>query len=418
MISRRYFIKSSVGAAVTSQLQLIKPLQASTDLSKLRILVRGMRPVHQGKVFNFNIGTTAHAPGDILAMQRHLPDAEFVLWASAELSGDIAEMMHKRLPDVKIVTGGEELNEAIEWAEVLLHDSGSGLPFHRDLTRFAERTGKPYGAFGIGYQRRNFNFMNKAMFMYFRDSVSLSRALERDNLQTPHIGWAPDGAFACDVRDDAAALDFMAKHGLEEGAFVCCIGRLRHTPRWDFYGRPVNRSSARRNEEMKDQDHAPLRETVVAVVRETGMKVLLCPEDRTQMAVNKEMIVDRLPADVRASVVWREHFWGVGEAISTFVRSAGLFGLEMHSPVLCVANGVPAIVCRFEELTSKGFMWSDIGLGDWLFDFDKEEDRQRLKPAVLDMIADPGKAREKVVKAQEYVNNAFGEAFKTLSDMK
>ena len=110
------------------------------------------------------------------------------------------------------------------------------------------------------------------------------------------------------------------------------------------------------------------------------MKVLVCPEDSTQMETGKELLVDPLPADVKANVVWRENFWLTDEAISTYVRSAGLFGSEMHSPIMCIGNGIPAIVCRFAEQTTKGFMWRDIGLGDWLFDLDKEEELHASRP--------------------------------------
>ena len=82
-----------------------------------------------------------------------------------------------------------------------------------------------------------------------------------------------------------------------------------------------------RNEAMKEHDHAALREAIIAVVRETELKVLLCPEDMTQMAVGKEMLCDKLPDDVRQRVVWRENFWLTDEALSTYVRSAGLFGI-------------------------------------------------------------------------------------------
>jgi hypothetical protein len=75
----------------------------------------------------------------------------------------------------------------------------------------------------------------------------------------------------------------------------------------------------------------------------------------------------------------------------------------MHSPILCVANGVPAIVCRFAEQTSKGEMWRDIGLGEWLFDFDREADLGRLTPAVMKMLSDPAAARGKVARAMEFV---------------
>ncbi|MSU27728.1 MAG: polysaccharide pyruvyl transferase family protein, partial [Pedosphaera sp.] len=81
----------------------------------------------------------------------------------------------------------------------------------------------------------------------------------------------------------------------------------------------------------------------------------------------------------------------------------GLFGNEMHSPIMCVGNGIPAIVCRWAEQTSKGIMWRDIGLGDWLFDFDKEEERAKLVPAVLAMAKDPAAAKAKAAKAREFV---------------
>ena len=82
---------------------------------------------------------------------------------------------------------------------------------------------------------------------------------------------------------------------------------------------------------------------------------------------------------------------------------------------MCIGNGVPAIVCRFEEQTSKGFMWRDIGLGDWLFDFDREEDRAKLPPAVLEMVRDNDKARAKVEKARAFVQKRQRESMQVLS---
>jgi hypothetical protein len=146
-----------------------------------------------------------------------------------------------------------------------------------------------------------------------------------------------------------------------------------------------------------------LRDAIIAVTRETGMKVMVCPEDSTQMETGKELLVDPLPTDVKAKVVWREKFWLTDEAISTYVRSAGLFGSEMHSPIMCVGNGVPAIVCRFIEQTTKGFMWRDIGLGDWLFDLDKEDELRRVASTVLAMAKDPAGAKAKAAKAREFV---------------
>jgi hypothetical protein len=103
--------------------------------------------------------------------------------------------------------------------------------------------------------------------------------------------------------------------------------------------------------------------------------------------------------------VWRQQYWLTDEAISTYRMSAGLFGHEMHSPIMCIGNGVPAIVCRWAEQTSKGLMWRDIGLDDWLFDFDRESERRKLALAVLSMISDPAAAKNRVLRAQKIVTD-------------
>jgi hypothetical protein len=141
----------------------------------------------------------------------------------------------------------------------------------------------------------------------------------------------------------------------------------------------------------------------VAVVRQTEMKVLVCPEDATQMEIGKEMLVDKLPDDVKGKVAWRPNYWLTDEALSTYVRSAGLFGAEMHSPIMCIGNGIPAIVCRWKEQTSKGLMWRDIGLGEWLFNMDEESEIPGIVPAVLAMAKDPVAAKAKAMKAGEFV---------------
>jgi polysaccharide pyruvyl transferase WcaK-like protein len=118
------------------------------------------------------------------------------------------------------------------------------------------------------------------------------------------------------------------------------------------------------------------------------------------MEVNKELLYDPLPDSVRERVVWRKDYWLTAEALSVYVRSAGLFGAEMHSPIMCVGNGIPAIVCRWAEQTSKGNMWKDIGLNDWLFDLDDEPQLAGIVPAVLAIAKDPVAAKAKVTKAQ------------------
>jgi sugar phosphate isomerase/epimerase len=178
------------------------------------------------------------------------------------------------------------------------------------------------------------------------------------------------------LKDDAKAEAFLKANGLEDGKFLCCIPRLRFTPYWTIPEKKAAKDETKhaRNEAMKEHDCKPLRDAIISVIQQTDLKILLCPEDKTQMAVNKEMLYDKLPEDCEGARGVARNYWLTDEAISTYRRSAGLFGHEMHSPIMCIGNGIPAIVCRWAEQTSKGFMWRDIGLGDWLFDLDKEDE--------------------------------------------
>ena len=62
------------------------------------ILLRDLRTVKDGKVINFNIGTTAHAPATLAVLKKHLPDeVKITVWADAPLAPELAEMMGKPL---------------------------------------------------------------------------------------------------------------------------------------------------------------------------------------------------------------------------------------------------------------------------------------------------------------------------------
>ena len=79
--------------------------------------------------------------------------------------------------------------------------------------------------------------------------------------------------------------------------------------------------------------------------------------------------------DNRKAVVWRNHYWLTDEAVSTYVRLADIFGLEMHSPIMCLGNGI------------------------WLFDFDNVVAIARYVPTVLAMVKD----RQYAAKGQKFV---------------
>lgn len=365
-----------------------------------------------------NIGDIAHTPGVLHILETHLPEVEVTLWPSSVDNG-VDELLLERFPKLKIAKkGSPELEKAFQECDFLLHGSGASLVAENDVKKWRDETGKPFGIYGITFPLKKsskttatseeglknaIDILNDAQFVYFRDSRSLALAKEK-GCKAPVMEFGPDGAFACDLRDDEKADAYLKANALEPGKFMCVIPRLRYTPYWTIKeNRPFDEVKHARNEEMKENDHAQLREAIIKVVEETDLKVLVCPEDRTQMAVGKEMLYDPLPEAIKERVVWRPDYWLTGEAISVHDQSAGLFGNEMHSPIMCIGHGIPAIVCRWEEQTSKGFMWEDIGLGDWLFTTDNEDELSGIVPAVLEMAKNPEAARKKAAKARAFV---------------
>jgi len=376
-----------------------------------------------------NIGDIAHTPGVLRILRQHLPEAQVTLWPS-NVDNGVDELLLGEFPGLRIAKkGSEKLKEAFAECDFLLHGSGASIVAENDLIRWREETGKPYGIYGITFPRkkssatttrtedamaRSVSVLTNSQFVFFRDSKSLELAQEL-GAKPPVMEFGPDGAFACDLRDKAKADAFLSANGLEKGKFLCCIPRLRYTPYWTIKeGRKFDEVKHARNEEMKEHDHAPLREAIIEVIKQTDLKILVCPEDRTQMKVGKEEIVDKLPKEILDRVVWRPDYWLTGEAISVYLQSAGLFGNEMHSPIMCIGHGIPAIVCRFAEQTTKGYMWEDIGLDDWLFDHDSEENQKQIASTVLDLATNPEKAKAKAATARAFVEKRQKETMAVL----
>jgi polysaccharide pyruvyl transferase WcaK-like protein len=404
-LSRRSFLATAAALAAAPAL--------ARETRKPRVLLRSSWQT-------VNIGDIAHTPGVLALLEKHVPNAEVRLWPS-KVDNGVAEVLKKRFPNVSIVQGADAVKAALAECDFLLHGSGPSLVAANDVARWRKETNKPYGIYGITVANPTdavLDHITNAKFAFFRDSVSLKLVKDK-GAKCPVIEFGPDGAFAVDLKNDEAADAFLKANGLEPGNFLCCIPRLRNTPYWKIHNRKMTEEDERKhkvNEAKKEQDHAGLRTGIVSIVRETKLKVLVCPEDQSQMAVGKELLVDPLPEDVKKRVVWREEYWLTDEARSTYLRSAGLFGNEMHSPIMCVGSGVPALVCRWAEQTSKGYMWRDIGLGDWLFDMDDEKDRGRVAGAVLAFAKDLKGAKEKTEKARAFVRERQTATMKALAD--
>ncbi len=118
--------------------------------------------------------------GVLALLEKHLPETEVRLWASGDLSPEVAEMEHKRFPKLKIVKGSfdqegkvtnPELEEALDWCDFLLHGSGPSLVAQKDVAAFIEHVDKPFGVYGITYGGGNeqaAELMSQARFVYFR----------------------------------------------------------------------------------------------------------------------------------------------------------------------------------------------------------------------------------------------------------
>lgn len=416
-ISRKDFLKHTLLFA--GYLASV-PALANAGKRKKNLILRSSWQVE-------NIGDIGHTPGVLALIEKYLPHVSVRLWPDSVKSG-VEEMLLARFPKLKIIKTAGDKQKAISECDFFLHGSGPSLVGRQELKLWKEKTGKPYGIYGItfpgnyGFQAEDATFnpldmelFNHAAFTYFRDSVSLEFA-KKHGARCKIMGFCPDGAFAVDVKNDHAADVFLKSHGLETGKFVCVIPQLRFSPWWEIPSKqlPVNQEKHARNEKMKEHDNQPIRNAIIEVVKQTDLKVLIVPENETQIRIGREMLYDPLPEDIKTRVVFRDRYWLTDEAVSTYARSAGLFGLEMHSPIMCIALGVPAIVCRFKEQTSKGYMWDDIGLGDWLFDMDTPSDVERIVPAVLDMLKNSEASKSKVNTALKLVRKYQNDTMKIL----
>src|SRR5690606_31918708 len=96
------------------------------------------------------------------------------------------------------------------------------------------------------------------------------------------------------------------------------------------------------------------------------------------------------------------------EAATIYARAATLLSFEMHSPILALASGTPAIHLRQPTDTRKGQMWRDIGLEKWMFEIDDSTGAQ-IAQRLLELGSDLPAARQQAAKALAYARERMGE---------
>jgi hypothetical protein len=352
-----------------------------------------------------NIGDIAHTPGMLRWIADRFPDAEVDLWPGS-LTAEVEALLKGRFPGLGIARSREEREAALGRADVVLHGSGPGL-VGADALRAARAAGKPYGIGGITLSdaelRDHRELLTGARFVYCRDSDSLA-ALRAARIEGPAQDFGPDATFGLDLRDDAKADAFLKEQRLEPGRFACFVPRLRWTPYWKEGRKFAPEEIARREAENgrhRETDHAKIRDAIAAWVRDGGRRALLCPEMTYAVELLKPLLFDPLPEDVKPHVAIRPSYWLTAEAASTYARAAAVVSLELHSPIIAVANGTPALHVRQPTDTRKGRMWSDVGLGDWLFDVEASSGAQ-IASRLLEIAKDPDAARAAAARARAF----------------
>lgn len=355
-----------------------------------------------------NIGDIAHTPGMLALLEKHLPEAEVTLWPNA-LSDEVAKLLTTRFPKLKLATKKDEQQAAIEKCDFCLHGSGPGLVGAAQLKQW-QATGKPYGFGGVtlndGELRDHRELLAGARFVYCRDTLSLA-ALKDSGIRGPVMEFGPDATFVLDLRNDEAASKFLESNKLEPRKFACFVPRLRYTPYWKERPDPKRwtpQEVAKRekeNADFRETDHAKLREAISLWVRKTGQMALLCPEMTYQVPLIPELLFDKLPEDVKEKVVIKRDYWLTDEAASTYAQAAAVVSLEMHSPIIAIANGTPAIHVRQPTDTRKGQMWRDVGLSDWLFEVD-DATGDAIGKRLIELYENRDATAATVAKAREY----------------
>ena len=432
MNRRRFLAASSATAAALAA----RPLFAATARPP-RVLVRSAWQ-------SVNIGDIAHTPGALALLERHFPGAELTLWPR-DLEFGARELVMKAFPRVRFVEGtidkaGQpstpELARAFAECDIAVHASAAHFSASADFMAWKKITGKPYGVLGItfdfvsgiGSDRSSEGgtlaelraqmeklpagriepalraLVDGAAFLFLRDTLSRDYAT-RAGVKAGVVEFGPDTVFGFGLRDDAKAGDFLRASGLDPGKFVCVIPRLRYTPyhrmkedrRYSATG-ARNESERTRdaiNARTEEPDHARLREMIVQWTKATGMKVLVCAEMTYQVELGRTQILEKLPADVRRSVVWRDRYWMPDEAASVYAQSLCVVGVEPHSLIMSLAAGTPVMHVRQPTDTFKGHMFRDVGLGDWLFEIEEASGSQ-LAAALGKITADPAASRARV----------------------
>lgn len=368
-----------------------------------------------------NVGDISQTAGALTLLEKHFPAAQITLWLA---HGDeaIEKALRARFPKIAIVKGmidaktyavtGDDLKKSLDAADLFIH--GSGPIGAMEALNYCREAKKHFGLLGVTFGNiddKLASLLSSAKFVFTRETLSLA-ALKKAGVKGPAIGFCPDSALAFDLRDRERADTFLKSAGLSAGGFLCCVPRLRYAPFRHFPDAQI-KQRALESEKFAEIDHAKMRTAMISWVKKTGQKVLCCAEMTYQLPLIDKLLIDPLPADVKASVVKRETFWMPDEAASVFARAAAVLSFELHSPVLAMTVGTPGLYLRQPTDTRKGQMLRDLDLPNWIDEID-ETTGEQIAESLLAVHAGPAAAKARIAAAIESANKRFDEVFPTM----
>jgi hypothetical protein len=377
-----------------------------------------------------NIGDIAHTPGLLHLFETYLPDARIILWKRSR-SEEVRKLLVKNFPKVSIIYGEVNTSKdtdsldvlnAFKEADLMVHGSGPSLVGADNLACWSKNTSKPYGVFGVTLEDPNEyhkEILRKASFIFTRETLSIEH-LKKAGIEGSHIRFAPDATFFMNIHDEVRAKTFLKENGLESKKFICVIPRLRYTP-YHLFNPNRNGWSEDRikmveetNLKYKETDHAKLREAMIAWVRHTGNKVLVCPEMTYQVDIMDELLISPLPDDVRASVKKRG-YWFPDEAASVYAEAYAVLSFECHTPIIAAVNNTPMFYLRQPEDTIKGQMYYDLDFNDWVFEINNTTGIQ-ITERLMNIYNDYPGALNYLKKSMHLVDIRYDDGFKTIKD--
>ncbi len=412
-----------------------------------------------------NIGDYGHTPSALRVLQREAPSgATVTVWPKRPFNDRELSFLRAAFPDFDHVDGElgpdgvpstEELRAAMERAEVLVHGSGPSLLRAGEVAGWQTYTGRPYGFFGVtsdpllpsggmtladgtpyesggtlaeladhvaefasvdrlsGVQRQ---VAHGASFLYCRDSLSEEYLCG----QGCEAEFSPDAFFGFDWADSSYADRLWASAGLDDRPVVAVVPRVRHAP----YGRnnpngpsAEDRRRLAESEANEDNDLGPVVALIVSLVRDRDLQVLLCPEMGHEVETAKEVVLPRLPEDVRASVKVVDDRWLPHEAFAVFGRCVAMVSMHCHSPFLAVVQGIPMVYHRLPTETVKGQMWHDIGLGDRVVESAWPDAAERLHDTVWSLLDQAEAERDRLATVRDTVRAQLAERARQVWDV-